>query len=126
MTGVSIFFGFKFYQANLWEAEQISWETSYPNDKLQLKIKGRINQSELQPKKICILLVDSQKESYVNGKPRTDKNICEQESSIANLEKDGNWEFKYTFNDEEYRTIRVEKIYNNSVPKNYKDFTIGK
>lgn len=131
MTGVSLFLGFSLLQAQVkiaelsWGTKQISWETSYQDEKLQLKIKGRINQSELQPKEICILPVVNQEELYVDGKPKENKNLC-QKSSIANLEKDGTWNFEYTFKDQNHRTIRVEEIYNNKAPKNYIDFTIGK
>ncbi len=111
--------------------EQLSWETLYQDKALLLTIKGR-NESELQLDKICVLSVkkiendDDLNEFYLSGDKRVDENNCHKPSIVIPKE-DGIWELEYLFTDQKSRTIRVEKIYNNnSVPKSYIDFTIGK
>lgn len=111
--------------------DQLSWETLYQNQELLLTIKGT-NKSELQPDKICVLSVekieneDNETEFYLTGDKRVNKNNC-QNPSIVIPKEDGNWELEHIFTDQKSRTIRVEKIYkNNSSPKSYIDFTIGK
>lgn len=138
MTGVSLFLGYKLHQAQVKianlsaikqppsETEQLSWKTTYQNNELLLTIKGTTNKSEAQPDQICVLSLVENKEYYLSGIPREDDKTC-QKPSIVIPKKDRTWNFKYTFNDQNYRTIRVEKIYkNNSAPKSYIDFTIRK
>ena len=145
MTGVSILLRYSLHQAEAtiaeknttiaeqdttikelkWGTENISWKISYKDKKPVLEIKGRINQSEEKLDKFCILSIVGKREFYLNGNEREDKNIC-KEPFIPNLEKDGIWRLKKLFNYDDNRTIRVQKIYKNSLPKSYIYFTIEK
>ena len=143
ITGVSIFLVYSLRQAQAEIArlsaivnsnpikptfvpeEQLSWKTSYQDNKLLLKIQGKINQTEQQLDKICVLSLAGNKEYYLSENPRRDENNC-QEPSIVIPQKDNTWNFEHTFKNQKYRTIRVEKIYNNKTADNYIDFTIGK
>ncbi len=136
MTGVSLFLGYNLYQARVKianlsaikqpasETEQLSWKTSYQDNKLLLTIKGKTNEREGQPDEICVLSLAGNKEYYLNGNQKINKNNCE-EPSIVIPKQDNTWNFEHTFKNQKYRTIRVEKIYkNNRAPKSYIDFTI--
>ena len=145
MTGVSIFLVYSLRQAQAEIArlsaivnsnpikptfvpeEQLSWKTSYQDNKLVLTIKEITNQSQRQPDEICILSIGGNIEYYLNGNPRkkADKN-CE-EPSIVTDKKENTWNFEHTFKNQNNRIIRVEKIHNNNTtPKSYIDFTIEK
>ncbi|MEB3277511.1 MAG: hypothetical protein VKK42_01130 [Lyngbya sp.] len=145
--GVCLFLGFQLYKAKVKIAdisaqieqletqskkniqtifvgdEELSWETLVRDNSLLLTIKG-INKSERQPDKICVLSVVKDNLFYLSGEKRADEKFCQQPSRVI-PEEDGTWEFKHTFTDQKSRTIRVEKIYNNT-PNSYIDFTIGK
>jgi|GEM_PF-4824651 len=130
MTGVSLFFGYKLYEAQM-KISELSEIIEQPlenteisvtqDDELLLKITG-INQSKQKLEKICVFSVKKQENTgdetkfNLDGTKITNKNDC-QNSSIPN--EDGTWDFKHTFPDLQSRTIKVEKIYQDQSSSSY-------
>lgn len=119
--------------SNIEQRELFSWsETVKEDNKLLLKIEGRIKGSEKDVvDTICVLSVVNGRYFFIHDKgaeERKRENSCQYKSKV-NPQNNGNWKFENTFRDRNYRIIRVEKIYKQhkvSGSKSYIDFTVGR
>ena len=118
---------------NVEQRELLSWsETVKEDNKLLLKIEGRIQTNEKDVvDTICVLSVVNGRYFFIQDKgveERKKENSCQYKSKV-NPQNNGSWKFEKTFRDRNYKIIRVEKIYKQnkvSESKSYIDFTIGK
>ena len=121
---------------NLGNVEQgglLSWSETVKDNKLLLQIEGRIERSEKDVvDTICVLSVVNDRYFFIiddkYAEERKKENSCQGKSKVK-PRNNGSWDFKNDFQDQNYRIIRVEKIYKQnkvSESRSYIVFTIGR